>query len=84
MRHKDISRVQKIRFKWLRPYKIKEAILVKGTYILKELNGVMLGNIIVKNRLKRFHARPKVNVNFIILENLYSELLNRISVGLDF
>ena len=43
----------------------------------------MLGNIIVGNRLKRFHAKPKVDVNFIILENLYNEFLNKISVGLD-
>ena len=79
-----MSRVQKMRFKWLGPYKIKEAIPVKGTYILEELNGAMLGNIIIKNRLKRFHARPEVDVNFTVLENLYNKLLNRTSVGLDF
>ena len=73
-----------MRFKWLRPYKIKEAILIKGIYILKELNNAILNNIIIKNYLKRFYARPKVNVNFIILKNLYNKLLNKINVSLDF
>jgi hypothetical protein len=39
MRKGDILREQKIYFRWLGPYKIKEAIALKGTYILKELNG---------------------------------------------
>ena len=78
-----MSRVQKMRFKWLGPYKIKEAIPVKGTYILEELNDIMLGGIIAGNRLKRFHARPKVDANFAVLENLYNKLLNKISVNLN-
>ena len=83
MRHKDMSRVQKMRFKWLGPYRIKEAIPVKGTYILEELNGAVLGGTVAGNRLKRFHARPEVDADFAVPENLYSELPNRTSAGPD-
>ena len=83
MRHKDMSRVQKMRFKWLGPYRIKKAIPVKGTYILEELNGAVLGGTIAGNRLKRFHTRPEVESDFAVPENLYSELPNRTSVAPD-
>jgi hypothetical protein len=44
----------KLSFKWLRPYRVKKANTLKGTYILKEVNGTLLKGIYIKNRLKKF------------------------------
>jgi hypothetical protein len=38
MREEDISRDQKMYFRWLGPYRIKKAIALKDTYVLEELN----------------------------------------------
>ena len=59
MREADMSSEQKMHFRWLGPYKIKQAIPLKGTYILEELNGEVLGGTVAGNRLKRFHSRPE-------------------------
>jgi hypothetical protein len=61
-------------FKWLRPYKVKEAVPLKGTYILKELNSAELNNIIAGNRLKRFYLRLKKKPKFIVLTSVYGKL----------
>jgi hypothetical protein len=60
MREKDMSRDQKMLFRWLGPYRVREAIALKGTYILEELDGAELGGTVAGNRLKRFHVRPEV------------------------
>jgi hypothetical protein len=35
----DMSQIQKLLYKWLRPYRVQKAIPEKGTYILEEFNG---------------------------------------------
>ena len=49
----------KLDFRWLGPYRIAELVRDKGTYFLKELNGIRLSGTFAENRLKFFHAcRP--------------------------
>jgi hypothetical protein len=69
-----MSRKQKMHFRWLRPYKVKEAVSLKGTYILKKLNGAELNNIVAGNRLKRFYLRLKKKLKFIVLASVYDKL----------
>jgi hypothetical protein len=57
MREGDMSREQKMRFRWLGPYRVSEAIPEKGTYVLEELDGAKLGGTVAGNRLKKFHVR---------------------------
>jgi hypothetical protein len=80
MREGDMSREQKMHFRWLGPYRIKKAIALKGTYILEELNGAELSNIIINNRLKRFYVRPKVHLEFTVRINVYGKLPIRTSL----
>jgi hypothetical protein len=61
-------------FKWLRPYKVKEAVSFKRIYILKELNSAELNNIIAGNRLKRFYPRLKKEPKFTVLTSVYGKL----------
>jgi hypothetical protein len=53
-RVKDMSFNLKLSFKWLRLYWVKEANTLKGTYILKEVDGTLLKGIYINNRLKKF------------------------------
>jgi hypothetical protein len=53
-------------FRWLKPYKVKKAIPLKGTYILKKLNDAELNNTVAGNRLKRFYFRPKKKPEFTV------------------
>jgi len=71
MREGDMSRDQKMLFRWLGPYRIKKAIALKGTYILEELNGAELGGTVAGNRLKRFHVRPEVQPDFAVPTSVY-------------
>jgi hypothetical protein len=61
-------------FKWLKLYKVKKAVPLKGTYILKKLNSAELNNIITRNRLKRFYPRLKKKPEFTVLTNVYGKL----------
>jgi hypothetical protein len=61
-------------FRWLRPYKVKKAIPLKGTYILKKLNGAELNNIVAGNRLKRFYPRFKKELEFAVPTSVYGKL----------
>jgi hypothetical protein len=79
MREGDMSREQKMNFRWLRLYTVKEAIALKRTYILEELNGERLGGIIAGNRLKKFHPRSAVQSEFAGLIFGYGKLLIRTS-----
>jgi hypothetical protein len=74
IRRGDISRKQKMHFRWLGPYKVKEAISFKGTYILKELNGAELNSIVAGNRLKRFYPRLKKELKFAVPTSVYDKL----------
>jgi hypothetical protein len=49
-----MSRNQKLSYKWLGPYRVKKAILEKGTYILEEFDGIELSSTYARNRLKKF------------------------------
>jgi hypothetical protein len=51
---------QKMYFRWLGPYRVKEAVTLKKAYVLKELNDEKLRGIIAGNRLKRFYPRLKM------------------------
>jgi hypothetical protein len=44
----------KLSFKWLRPYRVKKANTLKGTYMLEEVDGTLLKGIYAGNRLKKF------------------------------
>jgi hypothetical protein len=59
----DKSSATKLAYKWLGPYKIKEAIAKKGTYTLEELDGTLLSGTYAGNRLKRFFLRQGVYVS---------------------
>ena len=56
MREGDMTREQKMRFRWLGPYQVTKAIPEKGTYVLAELDGAELGGTVAGNRLKKFHV----------------------------
>jgi hypothetical protein len=61
-------------FKWLGPYKVKKTIALKEAYVLKELNGEELRDIIARNRLKRFYPRSEVQPDFVVPINGYGKL----------
>jgi hypothetical protein len=56
-REKDVSSNRKLKYRWLGPYKVAEAIHEKGTYILQELDGTRLRGTFAGNRLKPFYPR---------------------------
>jgi len=58
-RDKDMTRSQKLSFKWLGPYRVKRANLERGTFVLAEVAGTELGGTVAGNRLKLFHPRPE-------------------------
>jgi len=50
----NMSQVRKLSYKWLGLYKVRKAILDKGTYFLKEFDGTALAGTYARNRLKKF------------------------------
>jgi hypothetical protein len=84
IRRGDIFREQKMHFKWLKLYKVKAAVSLKRTYILKKLNGAELGDIMAGNRLKRFYFRPKKELEFAVLTSVYDKLPIRTSADFKF
>ena len=48
---------RKLSYKWLGPYRVRKAILEKGTYILEEFDGIELSGTYSRNRLKKFVER---------------------------
>jgi hypothetical protein len=55
----DMSRNRKLSYKWLGPYRVREAIPEKGTYILEEFDGTPLAGTYASNRLKKFMERHR-------------------------
>lgn len=51
----------KLRNRWLGPYRIKEVRLDRGTYKLAELDGALLSGVFPGERLKRFFLRRGVD-----------------------
>lgn len=62
-REKNMSR--KLAFKWLGPYRIYNAVEEKGTYMLEELNGSHLAGTFAGDRLKKFHPRQQLHLDYI-------------------
>lgn len=62
-RKKNMS--QKLPFRWLEPYQITDAVKEKGTYMLKELDGLRLAGIFAGDRLKRFHPRQRLYLDHV-------------------
>jgi hypothetical protein len=60
IRERDMLKEQKMYFRWLGLYRVKEAVALKKAYVLKELNGEELGGTIAGNRLKRFYFKLKM------------------------
>jgi Integrase zinc binding domain/RNase H-like domain found in reverse transcriptase/Reverse transcriptase (RNA-dependent DNA polymerase) len=58
-RKMDMTRQNKLAFRWLGPYRVKIAIQRKGTFVLEELDGTELGGTVAGNRLKKFHERDE-------------------------
>ena len=56
----DMSSNRKLAFKWLGPYRVKEATPRSGTYNLEDLHGARLRGTFAGNRLKRFHTRGDI------------------------
>ena len=55
--------INKLVYKWLRPYKIQKANNLKETYFLAELEGTTISGSIAGNRLKRFHSQHLLTPN---------------------
>ena len=60
-RKKDMSR--KLFFRWLRPYRICNAVKDKGTYMLEELDGSRLAGTFAGDRLNKFHPRQRLHLD---------------------
>ena len=53
----DKSRHTKLLYRWLGPYRIREADQLKGSYVLEELDGTLVKRTYAGNRLKKFVKR---------------------------
>jgi hypothetical protein len=53
----DISRSKKLAFRWAGPYRVKDCIEDRGTYLLEELDGAQLKGTFTGNRIRPFHIR---------------------------
>ena len=52
---------QKLKNRWLGPYRIREIAEDRGTYLLDELDGTQLDGIFAGDRIKKFHPRHGVD-----------------------
>ena len=52
----DILASKKFNYRWTGLYRITKSDFLKGIYKISELDGVVLRDTYVSNRLKRFHA----------------------------
>ena len=57
-REKDISRVNKLLWKWCGPYRVLEANVDKGNYRLEELDSTPLHGTKLGSRIKKFVVHP--------------------------
>ena len=55
----DKSRSTKLLYRWLGPYRVREANQLKGSYVLEELDGTPLKGTYAGNRLKKFVKRDQ-------------------------
>ena len=61
-REVDKSRIKKLAYRWLGPYRIV-TLNEKGTYELEELDATLLRGTFAGNRLKKFITRERVEAN---------------------
>ena len=54
---KDKNLSARFKYKWLKLYRIHETNNEKDTYLLAELNGIILRGTFANNRLKRYYTR---------------------------
>ena len=55
----DKSRKTKLLYRWLGPFRVKTANTLKGSYIIEELDGAVVGTTYSGNRLKKFVRRDR-------------------------
>jgi hypothetical protein len=55
----NMSRIQKLSYKWLSPYRVQKAILDKRTYLLEEFDSTELASTYSSNRLKKFVQKDR-------------------------
>jgi hypothetical protein len=58
----DMSRSKKLAFRWAGPYRVKDCIEDRGTYLLEELDGTQLKGTFAGNRIRPFHIRQREQV----------------------
>src|SRR6266498_4170889 len=58
----NILASKKLNYRWIRLYRITESDLLKEIYRVFELDGAVLRDIYISNRLKRFHAAVVLDV----------------------
>ena len=58
--HKGLGGKDKLTFRWLGPFRMAEAFVDKGTYILEELDGARMKGKVAGSRLKRFDSRTEL------------------------
>lgn len=58
----DMSRDQKLSFRWLGPYRVRDVVEDRGTYLLEELDGAQLRGTYAGSRLKPFVQRQREQV----------------------
>ncbi len=61
-REKDMSR--KLSYKWLGPYRICDMVKDKGIYMLEDLDGSRLAGTFAGDRLKKFHPRQRLQLDY--------------------
>ena len=69
----NMSRRSKIAFRWLGLYRIQQADQEKGTYLLQELDSMLLAGTFAGNRLKKFIQREGVMISADDISNHISE-----------
>ena len=54
---------QKLAFKWLGPYQIRDSVKNKDTYMLEELDGSRLADTFAGDKLKKFHSWQQLQLD---------------------
>jgi hypothetical protein len=65
----DRSINRKLKYKWRESFRIKEVIQNKEIYLLQKLDEIDLIEIIVENRIKKFHRRQNLKTSSSVFSN---------------
>lgn len=60
----DMSKKTKLAYRWLGPFRVREARQNTGSYVLEELDGTLIKRTYAGNRIKKFITRPKAEEKF--------------------